>query len=265
MVMNFLAGGAAINVFAKQHGIRLKVVDAGVNYDFTSVYDLIDAKIGKGTKSFLDQKAMSAEECQTAIRKGAVLVKKIHQAGCNVIGFGEMGIGNTSSAAMLMHGFAGLPLETCVGRGTGVDDKGLKRKLSILKEAKDYHGKLKDPIELLQTYGGFEMAMMFGAMCEAASLKMLVLVDGFIATSSLLVANALYPEIMEYVVCCHQSDEQGHARMLEFLKTRPLLKMNMRLGEGTGCALAYPLLESAINFLNEMASFESAGVSQKSE
>lgn len=264
MVMNFLAGGAAINVFSRQHTIALKVVDAGVNFNFEPHPDLIDAKVAHGTKSFLNERAMTPEQCAEAMDKGAAIVKDIYEQGCNVIGFGEMGIGNTSSASMLMHSFTHIPLEDCIGKGTGVNEDGYQNKLAILSRALEKHGVSDDPMEVLTTYGGFEIAMMCGAFLQAASLKMLVLVDGFIASSAFLTAMQLEPTVKEYAIFCHQSEEKGHRQMLEFMKAQPLLDMDMRLGEGTGCAVAYPVVLSAVNFFNQMASFESAGVSEGS-
>ncbi|MTI31004.1 nicotinate-nucleotide--dimethylbenzimidazole phosphoribosyltransferase [Xanthovirga aplysinae] len=263
MVMNFLQEGAAINVFCQQNGLGLKVVDAGVNYDFPEDDRLISAKIGYGTKSFMWGPAMTEEECLKAIQSGRKVVRQLAAQGCNVIGFGEMGIGNTSSASLMMSLLCNMPLENCVGKGTGVDPRGLGKKLHALKKSLDFHGPLFKPLKILQTFGGFEIAQMFGAILEAAEQQMLILVDGFIATAAFISAYKMYPQIKHYAVFCHQSDEKGHARMLEYLQVRPVLKMDMRLGEGTGAALAYPLIQSAVCFLNEMASFESAGVSTK--
>ncbi|RFM32960.1 nicotinate-nucleotide--dimethylbenzimidazole phosphoribosyltransferase [Chitinophaga silvisoli] len=264
MVYNFLQGGAGINVFARQHQIVIKVVDAGVNYTFAPHPDLIDLKVAPGTQSYLHSPAMSAAECDTAISRAAVLVEQLHKEGCNVIGFGEMGIGNTSSAAMLMSLLCNLPLEQCIGRGTGLDDKGLEKKKAILSEAMRTQAPAdKSPLEILRTFGGFEVAMICGAMLKAAELKMVLLVDGFITTAALLVASALHPAILDYCVFAHQSNEQGHQQLLAYLKADPLLHLGMRLGEGTGAAVAYPVVQSAVAFLNEMASFASAGVSNK--
>lgn len=263
MVMNFLSGGAAINVFSKQNGMNLKVVDAGVNFDFESHPDLIDAKVASGTESFLRKEAMTLPQLEQAMQKGAGLVKEIHKNGCNVMGCGEMGIGNTSSAAMLMHAFTGIPLEDCVGRGTGVDDQGYSKKLEVLGQALKTHGVSNDPKAVLSTYGGFEIAMMCGAFLGAAALGMIILVDGFIASAAFLSAMQFEPNVRDYTIFCHQSEEKGHKLMLQHMQAQPLLDLGMRLGEGTGCAVAYPLLQSAVNFLNDMASFESAGVSDK--
>lgn len=265
MVLNFLSGGAAINVFARQHGIALKVVDAGVNHQFEPHPELINAKVAFGTRNFRHEPAMSSEQCLTAMRRGAQLVQQAAADGSNVIGFGEMGIGNTSAASMLMSQLCGIAVGDCVGRGTGLDDKGLAHKRQVLEAAAGQHGLLNDPLEVLATFGGFEIAMMTGAMLQAAQSGMTLLIDGFIVSSALLVAAALQPNVLDYSVFTHHSNEAGHTRLLEHLHAAPLLDVGMRLGEGTGAAVAYPLLVSAVAFLNEMASFESAGVSNKSD
>ena len=267
MVMNFLQGGAAINVFAKQNNMALRVVDAGVNFTFTPQINLIDAKIAFGTHNFLHDSAMTIIQCEQALTKGAAIVSNEIASGCNVFGFGEMGIGNTSSAAVLMALLCDLPITQCVGRGTGLDDAGLEKKTEVLKQAIANHHTLdiNNPLEVLATFGGFEIAMMVGAMLGAANGQALILVDGFIATSALLVAAKMQPNILEYCVFTHCSDESGHQLMLQHLKAKPLLNLALRLGEGTGAALAYPMVQAAVNFLNEMASFESAQVSVKSE
>ncbi|TRW91983.1 nicotinate-nucleotide--dimethylbenzimidazole phosphoribosyltransferase [Candidatus Methylobacter oryzae] len=260
MVANFLAGGAAISVFAKQHGIDLLVVDAGVNADLSNHPKLIDAKIAKSTKNFLTDPAMTAEECIKALQAGADLVARQHQAGCNCIGFGEMGIGNTSSAAMLMHRLTGLSLVRCVGRGTGLNDGQLQHKVTLLQRAATKHKDVTEPLSVLATFGGFEIAMMVGAYLKAAELGMLILVDGFIAGAALLVAHKLYPHVLDYCVFSHVSNEQGHQSLLQQFNAKPLLNLELRLGEGSGIAIAYPLLQSAVMFLNEMATFAEAGV-----
>lgn len=266
MVLNFIGGGAAINVFTRQHGINLLLVDAGVDYDFGKNEKLIDAKVNFGTKSFAQQAAMTGSECRQCLEKGAELVRQVQETGCNVIGFGEMGIGNTSSASLIMSLLLNIPISECVGKGTGLDDAQLVRKIAVLTNASEHHQSLSDaPESVLATFGGFEIAMMCGAMLEAARLGMLVLVDGFIASVSYLSALKMDPSIRQNAIFCHQSNEKGHRLLLQSLDADALLKLDMRLGEGTGCALAYPLLQSAVAFLNEMASFESAGVSQKTE
>jgi nicotinate-nucleotide--dimethylbenzimidazole phosphoribosyltransferase len=260
MVANFLSGGAAISVFARQHKLELLIVDAGVNADLTSHPGLIDAKIGKGTKNFLTQSAMTIDACTEAIQAGAERVFQQHDDGCNCIGFGEMGIGNTSSAAMLMHCLTAMPLAQCVGRGTGLNDDQLHNKVGILQQALKQHKGITEPLDVLATFGGFEIAMMVGAYLKAAELGMLIMVDGFIASTALLVAYKLHPQVLDYCVFSHVSSEQGHQALLDQLNAKALLKLDLRLGEGSGIALAYPLLQSAVIFLNEMATFAEAGV-----
>ena len=268
MVLNFLNGGAAINVFCRQNGLTIKVVDAGVNFNFEPHPDLIRAKIANGTKNYLKVPAMTAAQREAALAKGAEIVQDIFEQGCNIIGFGEMGIGNTSSAAILMSLLGDIPLEQCVGRGTGLDEAGLARKRQTLSRAIVAHPLDKHahnyPEAVLATFGGFEIVMMCGAMLKAAELKMVVLVDGFIASAAVLAGARLNRNLLAYCIFTHQSDEQGHQKMLATLEVRPLVNLSMRLGEGSGVAVTYPLIQSAINFLNEMASFESAKVSQSS-
>ena len=261
MVMNFLNGGAAINIFSRQHGIRLRVVDAGVNHQFSPHPELVDAKIDYGTRNFLVEPAMTEAQCVAAIHRGALLVKQESMNGCNTIGFGEMGIGNTSSATLIMSQLCGVPVAECVGRGTGLDDAGLAHKRQVLEQADSHHAGNLEPLDVLATFGGFEIAMMTGAMLQAAQSGMVLLIDGFIVSAALLVAVKICPTVLDYCVFSHRSNEAGHQRLLEYLKAEPLMGLDMRLGEGTGAAVAYPLLVSAVNFLNEMASFESAGVS----
>ncbi|MDD5580615.1 MAG: nicotinate-nucleotide--dimethylbenzimidazole phosphoribosyltransferase [Methylobacter sp.] len=260
MVANFLAGGAAISIFAKQHKLGLLIVDAGVNADLTRHPGLINAKIGKGTNNFLVDPAMTEDECNKALQKGANLVLQQYNHGCNCIGFGEMGIGNTSSASLLMHCLMDIPLARCAGRGAGLNDDQLQNKLVTLQQALNRHKVSKEPLEILATFGGFEIAMMVGAYLKAAELGLLILVDGFIAGAALLVAVKLYPHVLDYCVFSHVSNEQGHQALLTHLNARALLNLELRLGEGSGIALAYPLLESAVLFLNEMATFDEAGV-----
>lgn len=264
MVQNFLAGGAGINVFARQNGIDLRIVDAGVNHAFEPHPGLVDAKVGMGTRNFVKLQAMTREQCEQALARGAELVRAEIRAGSNVLGFGEMGIGNTSAAAALMSVLCDVSLEQCVGRGAGHDDAGLARKLDILRQAMKFHAcNRNEPLRVLASLGGFEIAMMAGAMLAAAERKALLLIDGFIATSALLVAARIAPSILDYCIFSHCSGEAGHALMLRELDAEPLLNLGLRLGEGTGAALAYPLIRASVNFLNEMASFESASVSRK--
>ncbi len=262
MVMNFLQGGAAINVFCQQHHIGMKIVDAGVDHAFEPHPLLVDAKIAPGTKNCLHEPAMTAEQCEAALAKGAELVQAEAAAGCNVMGFGEMGIGNTSAAALIMHKLTELPIDQCTGAGTGLDTAGLSRKVRILQEVAEKYA-VKDPKEVLTTVGGFEIAMMCGAMLEAKKQGMVLLIDGFIATSAFLAAYKMDASMKENAIFCHSSDEYGHKFMLYYLEVEPVLQLGMRLGEGTGAAVAYPLIQSAVEFLNNMAGFEDAGVSNK--
>jgi len=266
MVQNFLAGGAAINVFARQHGFAMRVIDAGVNYIFDKHPDLISAKVGLGTANFLDQPAMNKIQCEQALTKGANIAQTSLKDGCNIMAFGEMGIGNTSSASCLMSVLCQLPIADCVGRGTGLDDAGLTKKSALLAQAIEHHDlKNEGAMQVLETFGGFEIAMMVGAMLAAADHKAVLLIDGFIATSAVLVAAALQPYLLEYCVFAHCSEEHAHRQMLNFLGAKPLFDIGLRLGEGTGAVLAYPLVQAAVHFMNEMASFEIAGVSHKVE
>lgn len=259
MVENFLAGGAAVSVLARQHGLALTVVDAGVAKDIAPRAGLQIRKMAYGTADASQGPAMTADQCLSAMAAGADLIKGLPG---NAVLFGEMGIGNTSSAALLMARLTGLPLDQCVGRGTGLDDAGVQRKLAVLQQALQANANAAQPVDALAALGGFEIAMMCGAMLEAAAQKRVVVVDGFISTSAALVAHAMQPDMLSCCVFAHQSDESGHARMLNHLGVQPLLHLGLRLGEGSGAALAWPLLESACAILRDMASFESAGVSQ---
>ena len=272
MVLNFIAGGAAINVFCRQHAIGLTVVDAGVNFDFPDdlpAKRFISSKIGHGTRNYLEGDAMSGEEVQQAMAAGKKIVEDLFREGCNCIGFGEMGIGNTSSASLIMSFITGIPVEECAGRGTGVNDEQLEKKIATLRKVVQLHlpaiAASPDALTILQHVGGFEVAMMTGAYLKAAELNMVVLVDGFITTAALLLARRLNQGIGAHCIFSHNSGEQGHEKMLQYLGARPLLNLGMRLGEGTGAAMAFPLVQSAVSFLQEMASFESAGVSTSGE
>ena len=260
MVENFLAGGAAINVFARQNGCALHIVDAGVNHDFGRRAGLLDRKIAHGTRNFVREAAMTAQQCAQAMRHGAELAEKLPG---NVVGFGEMGIGTTTSAAAIMHALTQLPAADCVGAGTGLTSAGVLHKQQVVQQAVGRHAAVHHfaPLDVLATFGGFEIAMMVGAMLKGAEQRKVLLIDGFIVTSALLVAARLQPAILDYCVFAHCSDEQGHRRLLALLGAQPVLQMGLRLGEGTGSVLALPMLQAAVNFLREMASFDSAGVS----
>ncbi len=260
MVGNMLAGGAAINVFARQHGFALQVVDAGVAADLPAHPQLQPRKIAHGTQNICEQAAMTAEQTQAALDAGMAVVRGLPG---NVVAFGEMGIANTSPAALLMACLTGISIADATGRGTGLDDQQLQHKRAVLARALARHPDATEPLDALAALGGFEIAMMTGAMLQAASERRVVLVDGFIAGAAALLAQQLAPAAREYMVFCHCSNEQGHRLLLAHLGAQPLLDLGLRLGEGTGALLAWPLLQSAARFLDEMASFESAGVSGK--
>lgn len=263
MLTNFLEGGAAINVFCKQNKIALSIVDAGVNYDFPSNAKLISAKIDKGTHSFLNGPAMSKMQMELCFTKGREIVKTIAIQGSNCIGFGEMGIGNTATASVLMSVLCNFSIEDCVGRGTGVNDEKLQFKIDILRKSIENYTDSQDLECYLAHFGGFEILQMAGGMLEAYQQNMIFLVDGFICSVAFLVAFKKNPEILKNAIFSHQSAEKAHKKLLDYLEVSAVLQLDLRLGEGTGCALVFPIIESAVAFLNEMASFESAGVSEK--
>ncbi len=262
MVGNMLAGGAAINVLARQHGFALQVVDAGVASDMADHPGLVKRKMAHGTQNICLGPAMQAAQCDAALQAGSDVVKDLPG---NVIAFGEMGIANTSAATLLLHRLAGVSMEDATGRGTGLSDPQLLHKQRVLARAAAQHPNAVEPLQALAAFGGFEIAMMVGAMLQAAAERRVILVDGFIAGSAALVATALVPQAKDYMVFCHRSAERGHRLLLEYLQVKPLLDLGMRLGEGTGALLAWPLLQSSACLLGEMASFESAGVSGKEQ
>lgn len=268
MVENFLAGGAAVSVLARQHGIELTVVDCGVAHDFPprgaplpGQPRLLVRKVAHGTADASLQAAMTPAQCQQALLHGQLLVRELPG---NALLLGEMGIGNTSAAAMLLSRLAELDIALCVGAGTGLDAAAVARKTGVLRATLERHAAQVAPIDALAALGGFEIATMVGAILQAAQERRVVLVDGFIATAAVLVAHALQPHVLQRCVFAHCSSERGHARMLQHLGAEPLLDLGLRLGEGSGAALAWPLLQSACLVLSDMASFESAGVSGKS-
>ena len=260
MVANMLAGGAAINMLARQHGFALHVVDAGVASDLADHPQLIKRKIAHGTHNLATGPAMTAHQVNAALQAGSDVLASLPG---NVAAFGEMGIANTSPAALLLHRLAGVSIADATGRGTGLTDPQLLHKQTVLSKAAAFHSAATEPLDALAALGGFEIAMMTGAMLQAASERRVILVDGFIAGSAALVACALALAAKDYMVFCHRSAEHGHHLMVAHLKARPLLDLDMRLGEGTGALLAWPMVQSAALVMNEMASFESAGVSGK--
>ncbi len=264
MVENFLAGGAAISVLARQHGLSLTVVDAGVRHDFAPRAGLLNRKIAPGTADALMGPAMSEAQCAQAMRLGREVVREL--PGNSVL-LGEMGIGNSSSAALLLARLTGEPIERCIGRGTGLDDRGLAHKCAVLTRVLTRHHGVEAPLDALAAFGGFEIAMLVGAVLQAVEERRLVVIDGFITGAAVLVAQrcaqARGDSVVEGCVFSHRSDEAGHAVMLRALGVVPLLDLGLRLGEGSGAALAWPLIDSAARLLCEMASFESAGVATR--
>jgi nicotinate-nucleotide--dimethylbenzimidazole phosphoribosyltransferase len=286
-VGNFLKGHAGINFLCRQHGFKLTVVDSGVDFDFPAGCGVVEMKVGRGTRNFLHGPAMTPNEMDLCIERGADVVDKIHATGCNVICFGEMGIGNTSPSSIWMSYFGNIPLTECIGAGSGVEGKGLRHKIEILlRSAENYErtegtffsklyggssdcgkgylsgGNIDYVKEVIRWFGGYEMVMTIGAMLRAAELKMLVLVDGFIMTNCMLAALQINPLVKEYAIFGHCGDETGHRKVLDLLGARPLLSLGFRLGEGTGAICAYPIVDSAVRMINEMASFSDAAITK---
>ena len=258
MVANFLAGGAAANVFARTNGVDLQVVDAGVAGEPMDTPGLVSRRVAGGTRNFAVEPAMTAEQYEAALGAGDELGGNV---AADAAAFGEMGIANTSSATLIAHKLTGAGLDALIGRGTGLDDDGLARKGAVLGRAAARTADRLDARTALREYGGFEIVMMASAMIGAARTGAVVLVDGFIASAAALAAVGLAPALRDYLVFAHRSAEQGHRTVLEALDARPLLDFDMRLGEGTGALVAWPVLRCAAAMLSEMASFESAGVS----
>ncbi|MDE7109507.1 MAG: nicotinate-nucleotide--dimethylbenzimidazole phosphoribosyltransferase [Muribaculaceae bacterium] len=260
---HFSKGGAGINFLCEQHRVNLVLVDAGVDYDIPSGHGIIDMKVRRGTRNFLHGSAMTEEEMNLCIERGAEIVDNIYKTtGCNIISFGEMGSGNTSPSAIWMHLFTGIPLEKCIGAGAGLDNAGIRHKYEVLSEAVANFKEQDTVVAKIAWFGGYEMVMALGGMLKAAELGMIILVDGFIMTSVILAASKLYPYIMEYAVFGHQGDESGHKLMLEAMGVRALLHLDLRLGEGSGAVCAYPIIESAVRMINRMDSFQSVKVTK---
>jgi nicotinate-nucleotide--dimethylbenzimidazole phosphoribosyltransferase len=264
MVENFLAGGAAVSVLARQHCLALTVVDCGVAREIAPRAGLLSRRIGAGTADSLAGPAMTSDQCARAIANGQEIVGQLPG---NALLLGEMGIGNTSAASLLLSRLTGYPLAECVGAGTGLDEAGVQRKREVLQQVLALHERAGTPLEALAAFGGFEIATMVGAVLQAAAQRRVIVADGFISTAAVLVAQRLAPHVTQRCVFSHRSGEYGHALMLRQLgpgaqePARALLDLGLRLGEGSGAALAWPLLVSACALMREMASFESAGVS----
>lgn len=260
--LHFTQGNGGVNFLCRQHGFELKVVDSGVDYDLPNDRGIINAKVRKGTRNFLHEAAMTEEEMNLCIERGAAIVRQCHAEGSNVLSFGEMGIGNTSASSLWMTFMTNIPLLQCVGAGSGLNSEGIRHKYQVLKQSLDNYSGDGSPLDIIRYFGGYEMVMAVGAMLQAAELKMVILVDGFIMTNCILAASKLYPEVLAYAVFGHCGDESGHRLVLNALEAKPLLSLGLRLGEGTGAICAYPILDSAIRMINEMDSFVGASVTK---
>lgn len=260
---HFSKGGAGINFLCDQHGFRLVLVDAGVDYDIPAGHGIIDKKVRKSTRNFRHEAAMTAGEFRLCLERGAEVIDEIHDStGCNIVSFGEMGSGNTSSSSMWMHLFTGIPLKQCIGAGAGLDSDGIRHKYEVLSDALARYDGDGSVESKMAWFGGYEMVMAVGAMLRAAELGMVIIVDGFIMTSCILAASRLYPAVLDYAVFGHQGDESGHKLMLENLGVRALLHLDLRLGEGSGAVCAYPIIESAVRMINHMDSFKDVNVTK---
>jgi nicotinate-nucleotide--dimethylbenzimidazole phosphoribosyltransferase len=263
MLLNYLSGGAAINVLARQHGITLRVVDAGVASDIGQHPALIARAVARSTRNFRIEPAMSSAECTQALDTGRALAKEAVRQGSNALLFGEMGIGNTACASMLLHRRTGWSLDECVGRGTGIDDVGLARKRERLAAASARRPEKLTPIETMTEFGGFELAMITGALLAAAEEKCVAVIDGFAVSVAALLAIEIDPRVRTRCIFSHCSAELAHRQLLAHLDVKPLLDLGMRLGEGTGAAMAWPIIDASARLMTEMASFESAGVDDR--
>ena len=265
-MINFTRGGGGVNMFCRQHGFKLRIVDVGVDYDFSGVSGMIDRKIARGTKNFLYEPAMSEEEFDRAIQIGSDLVDDCVAEGCRVLSIGEMGIGNTSPSSIWMSLFGDIPLKDCIGAGAGLNNDGIRHKYEVLSKALSRHQSYLSPLTShllpLRIFGGFEMIAAIGAMLRAAELHLIILIDGFIMTACALGAIRLYPASQDYMIFTHCGDEAGHKMMLDIVDAKPLLHFGLRLGEGTGALCAYPLVDSAVRMMNEMNNFEKAQITK---
>ena len=264
MVLNILGGGAAINVLARQAGARVVVVDMGVKVDFQNAAGLIQCKLDPGTANMLRGPAMQRSQAEQAVQSGIQIVQAEIDKGLDLVATGDMGIGNTSPSAAITAVMCGLPVSQVTGRGTGLDDGGLSRKIEALEIAiacnqPDPH----DALDVLSKVGGFEIGGLAGVILGAAARRVPVVIDGFISSAAALIAAGLAPEVKPYLIASHQSVEIGHRAVLQKLGLRPLFNLDLRLGEGTGAALAFHVIEAACRTLNEMATFDEAGVSEK--
>lgn len=268
-MINFVNGGGGVNLFCRQHGFTLKIVDTGVDHDLADIQGIIDMKTANGTQNFLYGPAMSEAQFNQCITNGAALADECHEEGCNIICIGEMGIGNTSPSSIWMSIFGDIPLEECIGVGSGLDTHGMSHKYNILNKSLDnYNNSLHNipedsrDIYAIRYFGGFEMVTAIGAMLRAAEKRMVILVDGFIMTACMLAASRLNRNVTEYAIFGHCGDESGHKRMLQLMNAEPILSLGLRLGEGTGALCAYPIIDSAVRMINEMNNFKNANITK---
>ena len=265
-MINFTRGGGGVNMFCRQHGFKLRIVDVGVDYDLSSVPGIIDRKIARGTRNFLYEPAMSEDEFDRAIQVGSDLVDECLSEGCRIFCIGEMGIGNTSPSSIWMSLFGNIPLKDCIGAGAGLDAPGIRHKYEVLSKALSRYqsdlSPLTSHLSPLRIFGGFEMIAAIGAMLRAAEAHLVVLVDGFIMTACALAAIQLYPASQDYMIFTHCGDESGHRMMLDIVKAKPLLNLGLRLGEGTGALCAFPIVDSAVRMMNEMNNFDNAKITK---
>ena len=262
---NFTQGGGGVNMFCRQHGFKLRIVDVGVDYDLSAVEGIIDRKIARGTKNFLYEPAMSEAEFDQAIQVGSELVDECIAEGCQVLCVGEMGIANTSPSSIWMSLFGNIPLADCIGAGAGLNKPGIQHKYEVLSKALDNYRSQEPqptPITPLRYFGGFEMIAAIGAMLRAAEHHLIILIDGFIMTACAAAAIELYPAAKDYMTFTHCGDESGHKRMLDMIGAKPLLHLGLRLGEGTGALCTYPLIDSAVRMINEMNNFDNARITK---
>ncbi len=263
-MINFTRGGGGVNMFCRQHGFHLRIVDVGVDYGLSPIEGIIDRKIARGTKNFLCEPAMTEEEYDQAIRVGSDLVDDCIAEGCQVLSIGEMGIGNTSPSSIWMHLFGNIPLDECIGAGAGLNNDGIRHKYEVLSTSLERcPSDIKHQTSaILRYFGGFEMIAAIGAMLRAAEQHLVVLIDGFIMTACAIAAIRLYPAAQEYMIFTHCGDESGHKRMLDIVDAKPLLHLGLRLGEGTGALCAFPIIDSAVRMVNEMNNFDNAKITK---
>ena len=260
-MINFTKGGGGVNMFCRQHGFKLRIVDVGVDHDLSDVPGIIDCKIARGTKNFLYEPAMSETEFDKAIETGVKLVNNCIHKDCHLLSIGEMGIANTSPSSIWMSIFGQIPLKECIGAGAGLDTPGIRHKYEVLSQAVA-NSHCESVLEILRYFGGFEMITAIGAMLRAAEQHLIILIDGFIMTACAIAAIRLYPASQDYMIFTHCGDESGHRKMLDIVGAKPLLNLGLRLGEGTGALCAYPLIDSAVRMINEMNNFDNAKITK---